>query len=344
MQNYISDAIAAANVGDVIYLEPGTYNEPALSIDKRVTIRGEGSFNGTSSVIVNCPGITVWAQGARIEGIDLRGGGSTADGVLIKSKCEVRDMKITGFTGNGVSVVSDARTSIQNGTPYENANMTVIERVQVWGANHGLYMDGGDVNVSMVVSFSAINCTGWGVFDSGFLGSTYIGCHVAKCGGAYKTDNPNARHLFVGCYAEGDTGPSELSWTSLVIGGLFGAQTGGMRIGDGRIGRFEVNTPGPVLRYGAYADDRFSVLPAGDHPHGISLAWWNAQAGTLEVRHGRQWPALAYTTNLTTLTDEAGAVIPGGNVVFRNGFWVPVGGGKHRHITPAMLMKLANLP
>ncbi len=46
-------------------------------------------------------------------------------------------------------------------------------------------------------------------------------------GGAYKTDNPNASNLFLGCYSEGDQNPAQLNNPTLVIGGLHGAQVKG---------------------------------------------------------------------------------------------------------------------
>lgn len=42
-------------------------------------------------------------------------------------------------------------------------------------------------------------------------------------GGAYRTDNPNARNVFVGCYSESGQGPSQLARRTLVLGGLHAA-------------------------------------------------------------------------------------------------------------------------
>jgi hypothetical protein len=42
-------------------------------------------------------------------------------------------------------------------------------------------------------------------------------------GGAYKTDNSNARNVFIGCYSEGDQNPSQLTSPTIEVGGLHGA-------------------------------------------------------------------------------------------------------------------------
>lgn len=46
-------------------------------------------------------------------------------------------------------------------------------------------------------------------------------------GGAFKTDNANARNLFLGCYTEGDQNPAQTVSPTIMFGGLQGAQVKG---------------------------------------------------------------------------------------------------------------------
>ena len=67
---------------------------------------------------------------------------------------------------------------------------------------------------------------GWGYIAPG---GTYNGVvawaagTAFREGGAYRTDNPNARNLFIGCYSEGDQNPSQVSHPTIEVGGLHGA-------------------------------------------------------------------------------------------------------------------------
>jgi hypothetical protein len=73
---------------------------------------------------------------------------------------------------------------------------------------------------------TAADNQGWGHIGPG---GTYNG--VAQWasgtsfreGGAYKTDNPNARNVLIGCYSEGDQNPSQLTSPTIEVGGLHAA-------------------------------------------------------------------------------------------------------------------------
>jgi len=67
---------------------------------------------------------------------------------------------------------------------------------------------------------------GWGHVGSG---GTYNGVAqwasgtTFREGGAYKTDNLNARNVFIGCYSEGDQSPAQLTSPTIEVGGLHAA-------------------------------------------------------------------------------------------------------------------------
>jgi hypothetical protein len=86
-----------------------------------------------------------------------------------------------------------------------------------------LYLDGPDANAGVAIQLDCSDNRGWGIYDSSFLGNTFIACHTAANGaGPYKTDDPNQRSLFLSCYAEEGQPPSEVMHCSMLIGGLHG--------------------------------------------------------------------------------------------------------------------------
>lgn len=88
---------------------------------------------------------------------------------------------------------------------------------------HGLLVDGADANAGICIGLDASGNGGWGIYESSFLGNTYIGCHTdLNVLGPYKADDPNGRSIFIGCYAEGNQNASEVAYPSMVFGGLHG--------------------------------------------------------------------------------------------------------------------------
>ena len=73
---------------------------------------------------------------------------------------------------------------------------------------------------------TATDNQGWGYIGAGGI---YNGVVVwasgttFREGGAYKTDNQNARNLLVGCYSEGDQNPSQLTCPTIEVGGFHAA-------------------------------------------------------------------------------------------------------------------------
>jgi len=87
-----------------------------------------------------------------------------------------------------------------------------------------LLVDGADVNAGVVTALDCSSNGGWGINDSSFLGNTYVACHVdGNTLGSYRSDDPNARNVFVGCYSEGGWPASSIAFPSIVVGGLHGA-------------------------------------------------------------------------------------------------------------------------
>lgn len=245
----LSAAIAAAVQSDgFVYPSSGRIELPrglvylngTLSLDKSVHLVGHGSgqsggnYGTTLRFPANTKGLLAkkgdnsplqyGADASIIEGVFLQGSGAlaTAHGIDMQARIKLRDVSIDGFGGNGINIVADVAANT-------NANLWVADTVSVTGCGgHGLYVQGGDANAGFAIGINSSGNGGWGVYDSSFLGNTYVGCHTASnTMGAYKSDNENARNVFLGCYSEGGQPASVIDAQSMVIGGLHGAGLSG---------------------------------------------------------------------------------------------------------------------
>lgn len=218
-----------------------------LELKRQIKLLGDGpGFNGAYGTTLAWPADTAGlavnrsntinggvedpstgrADGASISGLALRGGGGTegtAHGVWLRARGQIDNCSIATFAGNGINVVA---TAVTEGADREgNANnFRVYNCALVGNGKSGMFVDGADANAGVVIGVDASSNGEWGIYDSSFLGNTYVGCHTASNGGgAYKSDNANARNLFLGCYSESDNPPSDIRAPALVIGGIHAA-------------------------------------------------------------------------------------------------------------------------
>ena len=114
----ISNAIAAASGGDTIRISAETYTEAGLTIDKNLTITGEGSGNtiiqahttkgsATDRVFYINSGVTatiekVTIRHGRINAVNDHGGGIANHGILELKNCAVIDNETVQSNGGGI--------------------------------------------------------------------------------------------------------------------------------------------------------------------------------------------------------------------------------------------------
>lgn len=283
---------------------------------------------------------TTGADSSIIEGLKLSSTVGTdpgKHGIWLRARAVVRNVHIQGFSGNGVNIVASAG----GGASVEgNANNWRLDTLRIQGCGgHGVYADNADANAGTAVAVDASANRLRGIYDSSFLGNTWIGCHVdANCydsvngrsayatfnggtyhavpgatetqlrttqpgtnaavwracgptsyalawtgsnpvgtfrqGGGYHGDDPNARSLFLGSYAEGGQGLTWLSQHSLAVGGFLaevpvvsGVWT------EGRFG--DVWSPTGFVSQGTNAAGTTTVLAelGGDANNGDVLRW-----------------------------------------------------------------------
>lgn len=141
-----------------------------------------------------------------LENLHLVGSDSIAgayDGIVVQcTSWRIRNVTIEGFGGNGLHVLSALVTA----TASINANIGYAERVRVYAnKTNGIYVQGVDSNACVFNSCDASTNTGWGIYDSSFLGNTYIGPHVSgNLAGGYRFGTGGRQCRILGGYKETD--------------------------------------------------------------------------------------------------------------------------------------------
>lgn len=143
---------------------------------------------------------------------------ATGRGIYINAHdIRVQNVGIKDFKEQGIRIYGQ--------TGAGNANLWDLDNIRIRGCDsHAVYVSGDNAAAGCGKRIDCSNNGGWGIYDASFLGSTYIACHTStNTLGPYKSDNANARNVFVGCYSESDQPGSEIISPALVFGGLHGA-------------------------------------------------------------------------------------------------------------------------
>jgi len=130
------------------------------------------------------------ADNSVIENLSIVGGGGTTPlpaaydqdqmlghGIWLRARAVLRNVYVTGFARNGIHI----RASAGGGAAVEgNANLFYLDRV-VSASNgwNGVYVDGADVNAGVGLMVNGTNNGLYGIYDSSFLGNTWVGCHTS---------------------------------------------------------------------------------------------------------------------------------------------------------------------
>ena len=148
---------------------------------------------------------------------------TASNGIWLRARALIRNVIVSNFSGDCVRIVATSATS--DPTIKGNANSWRIEGGRFANCSgNGLYTDGADVNAGTAIATDLSNNGGWGVWDSSFLGNSYVGLHTSgNASGPYKADNANAHNVFVGCYSESGQPASNILYPSVTLGGLQGA-------------------------------------------------------------------------------------------------------------------------
>lgn len=138
---------------------------------------------GATSVVSPAPSDITSGGGSIIEGLQLKGKfagvESEAHGIHLRANATIRDCGIYDFSGDGIHAAATAG----GGAPNEgNDNCCRIDNVLVQNCRNGIFFDGADTNACTIYAANLLSNRQWGVWDSSFLGNTYIGCQADSNG------------------------------------------------------------------------------------------------------------------------------------------------------------------
>jgi hypothetical protein len=195
-------------------------------VDSGSTFDPDPTYSSAGSVIEGLRLIAdVEASGWPVGHSVIGGTGNTdAHGLRMRGMCLLRNLFIFGFEGNGLHMVArDTPGGVGTGTG--NVNLFRLEGITIHRCGqNGMFVDGSDSNAGYGLGINVVQNSLCGIYDSSFLGNTWIGCHAnTNFAEQYKTDNVNASSSFINCYSEAGGLASSFATGTLVVGGLHGA-------------------------------------------------------------------------------------------------------------------------
>lgn len=233
-----------------IFVPPGVYYiSQTINLKKQVNLVASGGATGyaQNTVLLFADGVigiiintynttyeftetvpTGSASGSNITGLTITAKGKSnpnAHGILMRGSCNINYTQVSKFGGDGIRIYAWAGGG---GALEGNANGWSLQNCRLFLNNgNGLYVQGADANAGSAMHIDVADNTIGGIYESSFLGNTYIACHAAANGRAYVTTSINARNVFVGCYAEGGQGESQLSYPTVYVGGIHASPMSG---------------------------------------------------------------------------------------------------------------------
>jgi hypothetical protein len=135
-------------------------------------------------------------------------------------------------SGNGVHIEAQ---SLEQPNQLANANGWRMTNMTIYLADgHGLFLNGSDANAGYLlgadfggngspVSDHSFTGIGYNIYDSSFLGNTYVQCQMASGGiGSVFCDSVGGGSTFLGCYVEGSGGGESIfrNGNTIIGGGL----------------------------------------------------------------------------------------------------------------------------
>lgn len=197
-------------------------------------------------------------------------------GIHLEERAHVEQVSVARFT-QGIRIVASFMAQTVNYDPANgwfldedsNANVFGLRDVFVTGSrHHGIFINGSDANAGYAIGADVVgscaaaelyepvdgfDCAN--IYDSSFLGNTWIASHSAlttdglgQTNNQFRSDSANAANVWVGTYSEEGNGPSMFSARDLVLGGTVITQpSGAMELGDGQINGFCSNTGAATL-------------------------------------------------------------------------------------------------
>lgn len=189
--------------GPRIYFPPGNYYfTDTIQLKSTVILEGDavGMSGGYATILTFPPdthGIIVHryntiddtvesptskgGDGSIIRNLRIVGAaGTVGHGIWLRARATLDNIAANGFAQNGVNIVA---SSGAGGSGEGNANCWAARNVLATNnGGHGFYVDGADANAGHGIEISATSNGKCGIYDSSFLGNTYVACHTSTNG------------------------------------------------------------------------------------------------------------------------------------------------------------------
>jgi PKD repeat protein len=194
----IQDAIDAADSGDTIILNPGTYHQNGMTVPKDISIRANTSFGGNpSNTIIDGMGSgRIFYSGSghslAIDNLTLQNGRSAMGGAILNGEIYTPGATYTITS----SIISNCSADLDNGGAIHIAygNLTIISTTfsncsaKYYGGAVAVYDSTVTITSSLFTSCSAINGGAVEGYNSTITinSSTFSDCSASLGGGAVR--------------------------------------------------------------------------------------------------------------------------------------------------------------
>jgi hypothetical protein len=116
-----------------------------------------------------------------------------AHGIHLRARALVENVHIDDFEGDGIY----GNATAGGGSNEGNANNSRILGGRVANCRNGIYVAGADANIWSVTGIDVSSNRQWGIWDTSFLGNTYVACHSGE-NGVSELGSPSACVSYLG--------------------------------------------------------------------------------------------------------------------------------------------------
>jgi hypothetical protein len=134
--------------------------------------------NAYNTTGLTAEGVPTTGGQSELIGFTLKGAYAGVEGefhaIHMRGTTTLRDIMIQDWPGDGIHIEGGAGTG---GSTEGNANCFKLNDLRIQGCRNGVYCDGADTNAGIGIGVDVSANRQWGIWDSSFLGNTWIGCH-----------------------------------------------------------------------------------------------------------------------------------------------------------------------
>jgi len=281
--------------------------------------QSEGNANNWHVDNIRCQGNGEW--GVFVDGPDANAGLGIGIDCSGNGSGGFWDSSFLGNTYIGCHTAT-------NGSQASGKNTTRNRTSLVWYSGMRYYAAPGATQQQLIDTTPGTNAAVWvadvvNVSASGthpeWLADPSLGRYFVS--DQYRTDNANARNVFIGCYEEGGYSKSTFVLPTLIVGGSMGGVSGGAYLMPTFHGLY-VNVP--LIVDIAEVSEALNMLAPGDNPNGLGAFVFDAASGDWITQHAGLGARVAarYTTDLSTFTGGRSAAVGAGHVRFPRGAFI----------------------